>query len=74
MSQPQLRSPVNHPPQNYTTTFDINHTNLNPNSSAIYTTVNRIENPINGMNSNLERSLHLSASAAKEHYISNATT
>ena len=74
MNQPQLSSMVNHPPQNYTTTFGLINTNLNLNSSAIYTTVNGIENSINGTNSNLQRSLHLSALAAKEHYISNTTT
>ena len=69
-----MSSTVNHLPQNQTTTFEFNNTNLDPNSSAVYTTVNRIENFISGTNSTLERTLHLSTTAAREHYISNTTT
>ena len=46
MNQPQLHSAVNHPCQNYTTTFGLTNTNLNPNPSAIYTIVNGIEIPL----------------------------
>ena len=74
INQTQLSSTVTHLPQNHTTTFGFNNTNLYPNSSAIYTNVNRSENSNNGTNSTLERTLHLSNMAAREHYISNAKT
>ena len=70
MSHLQMRSTANSAAQD----FGFTNCALDSHSSAIHTTVSRIENSITGATSTFEKCLLLSALTSKEYYISNATT